>query len=163
MTSCPNSPHIFPTCGSQHFAGMSVNTAVDSCCWLVLQHCGWGIVVSGTNLEGWPCSVLLSSYSVRQEQHVLLHPISSLVILYICTGPALHLKVPEVEDEILLCIKGCQYDCQATVNFKIVLTQQYYFAVTPMFASLLSCLHDMTLYEIWNYIFLSYFKRLNLQ
>ncbi len=71
-----------------------------------------------TNLEGWPCSVLLLSYSVRQEQHVLLHPVLSLVMLHICSGPALRLKVTEVEDDIMLYTKGCQCSCQTVLKFQ---------------------------------------------
>ena len=50
---------------------------------------------------------------------------SHLVSCHICSGPALHLKVTEVEDEIDLCTKGCQRDCQAVLNFRIALTPLY--------------------------------------
>lgn len=59
-----------------------------------------------TNLQGWPCSVPLSSYSTRQEQHVLSHPVLCLVMSYICSSPARHLKVTGVEDEILKAVSA---------------------------------------------------------
>lgn len=53
---------------------------VGTCCCTAVGE----LLSADTNLEARPCSVvLLSSHSVRQEQHVPLHPISCLVMSHL--------------------------------------------------------------------------------